>query len=262
MNFSYDLVQAEPVIKDMRVYHTSAITRGMVATHGIAATAEMQGCATPAVAATASNTLGTFEEEISAADALSVVATGVDFYGKVMINPFAIYRAKYSQLAADDTPTSTTTQKILTGTSVTDHERGWAYVTDVGSSTDGFGNLFQIGASTSTTAIVAATDFDDNMVATSNSDTFIVMPAPFSADVIGYGCNLAANISDIRGYAGTGGAAIMVLENYIDNRAYAMQALRASVHSGRNFATDAAQFYADVYLADSVFLSAAARVIS
>ncbi len=265
MKFHYDVSGADPIIRDMRVYSAaSALTAGELMASGPVATAENTGCAITADAAVISNIIGVMNETLAAADTLSVVATGVDKYGKIVINPLAIWLAQYSQLAADDTVTSTTTQKILTGTSVTDHERGWAYVTNVGSTSGGYGNLFQIGASGTTATITAATDYDDNMVATVSGDTFIVLPAPLGADVAGGGINLAANKQNIRGYAGTGAGAAMILENYISSRSHAMEPLRADTHSGYNFSAVAPQFYADVFFPEHLLLGAVAntRVIT
>src|SRR3990167_4925622 len=169
MRFHFDVTGAEPIIRDIRVYSAStAVTQGSAMAHQAVATAENMGCAVLADPVVLDNIIGVLQETLSAANSLSVVATGVDKYGKICINPFAVWLAQYSYAAADDSVTSTTTQKTLTATMVTDHERGWAYVTDTGSTTGGWGNLFQIGASTSTTAIVAATDFDDNMTATNS----------------------------------------------------------------------------------------------
>jgi len=254
MKFRYDLTGAEPIIRDMRVYHSTGITNGTPMVSGVNATAELCGTASPAVATTVQAVIGVIQETLTAAQALSVVAEGVDMYAKVCINPLAIYRAKYSQAAADDTVTSTETANTLTGTSVTHHERGWAYVTNVGSTTGGYGNLFQIGSSTGTTAIVGATTYPAT-VATNTSDTFIVLPAPFSADVEGGGIDLATNLIDLSGYAGTGAGGIMIVENYIDSKQHAMEILRADKHSGNNYSDLAPKFYADLHLSDNVFLS-------
>ena len=255
MKFHYDVSGAEPIIRDIRVYSAStALTVGSAMCAGAVGTAENCGCAILADPDVLSNIIGVLQETITAANALGVVAEGVDKYGKILINPLAVYLAKYSTAAADDTVTSTTTAKTLTGTCVTDHERGWAYVTDTGSSTGGFGNLFQIGASTSTTAIVAATSYDDNMTATNTSDTFIVMPAPYTADVAGGGIDLATNAIDLSGYAGTGAGACMVLENYITSKHRPLEPLVCSRHSGYNYKSEDPTFYGDIMFPEHLLL--------
>jgi len=254
MKFHYDVSAAEPIIRDTRVYNVGALTIGTAMAHGAVATAENCGAAIKADPVVCSNIIGVLNESLAAADCLSVVATGVDKYGKIIINPLAVWLAEYSQLAADDSPTSTTTQKTLTATMVTDHERAWCYVTDVGGSSNGAGNLFQAGAATGTTAIVAATSYDDNMNATANGDTFIVMPAPYSADVAGGGVDLATNIIDLSGYAGTGAGAITVLENYIESKYRPMEPLVCAKHSGYNYKSEDPKFFADIMFPEHLLL--------
>jgi len=264
MKFHYDVCGAEPIIRDIRVYNSGALTNGTAMASGPVATAENCGAAIVADPTTCKNIIGVLNEDVSVANALSVVATGVDFYAKIIINPMAVWLAEYSMLAADDTVTSTTTPKILTGTSVTDHERGWAYVTNEGSTSDGYGNLFQIGASGTTATITAATSFDDNMVATANGDTFIVMPAPYGADVAGYGIDLAADSNFLSGYAGTGAGAIIVLDNYITSASRPMEPLVCAKHSGYNYANEAPKFFADIMFPEHLLVNGGgpnARVI-
>ena len=257
MQFHYDVSAAEPIIRDTRIYDAgSDISIGTAMCHGPVATAENCGAAIMADPDVMSNIIGVMNESVTAANALSVVAAGTDKYGKIIINPLAVWLAKVSQLAADDTVTSTTTGDTLTGTCVTDHERGWAYVTNVGDgSNGGYGNLFQIGASTSTTAIVAATTTAaSNLRATSTSDTFIVLPPPYSADVAGGGLDLADNVIDLSGYAGTGAGAIVPLENYIMSNSRPLEVLVAAKHSGFNFRDEAPQFYVDIMFPEHLLL--------
>ena len=252
MKFHYDVNGAEPILRDVRIYAAAAMRAGQAVCSGAVGTPENCGCAIVADPVKVQNIMGVLNEDVTAANALGVVATGVDKYAKIIINPGAVYLAEYSQLAADDTVTSTTTAKTLTGTMVTDHERGWAYVTNVGSTAGGYGNLFQAGAATSTTALVAATSYDDDMIATNSSDTFIVMPAPYSADVAGYGIDLCPDGDgyesiNISGYAGTGAGAVMVLDNYIASKTRPLEPLVCAKHSGYNYSSEAPKFYADIF---------------
>lgn len=258
MKFHYDLSLAEPIVKDLRIYDAAGgLGVGTVLEAGAVATAENCGCAIIAQPTVCQNIIGVLNETLTAAECLGVVATGVDKYGKVIVNPLAVWLGEYSQLAADDTPTSTTTQKILTGTCVTDHERGWAYVTGVGSAVGGRGNLFQIGASGTTATITAATDYDDNMTATVNGDTFIVLPAPFTADVAGGGVDLAAYSINLSGYAGTGSGSILISENYIESKNRPMEPLVAAKHSGKNLWNESPHFYGDATFPEHLFLGGA-----
>jgi hypothetical protein len=247
MKMSYDLTGAEPIIRDTRVYDAgTARTRGTLMAAGITGTAAANGCAVLARVTILDNIMGLLMEDLTAAQLLSVVATGVDKYGKLLINPFMVYKALYNPTTV---VTTTTTPKILTQTMVTDHERGWAYVTDGGSSVGGFGNLFQIGASGTTATITAATDYDDNMKDTLAAvDTFFVMPAPYTADVAGGSFDLNANGRDALGYgtAAHAGNAIP-LENFITSKTRPMEPLVCAKHSGYNYKDEDPEFYVDLF---------------
>ena len=271
MRFHYDTTGAEPILRDIRVYNSGALLKGTVMAAGPVATAENCGAMIVADSNVLSNIIGLLNEDVSSADALSVVATGVDKYAKAIINPFAIYLAKYSTHADDDEVTTTTTPKVLTQTMITDHERGWAYVTNAGSSAGGFGNLFQIGASGTTATITAATDYDEDMKNTlANVDTFIVMPAPYTADVAGYGIDLSEASGQVSmqlaGYETTAGAgAAIILENYITSKNRPMEPLVCAKHSGYNYADEDPKFYGDVWFPEHLLATggtACTRVIN
>ena len=263
MKFHYDVSAAEPIIKDLRIYNSGALLDGTAMASGPVATAEGSGALTVADSDVLSNIVGVLQEDVSSADALSVVAEGVDKYAKICINPLAVWLIPYSVHADDDEVTTTTTAKVLTQTMVTDHERGWAYVTDAGSSAGGFGNLFQIGASGTTATITAATSYDDNMVATlANVDTFIVLIPPFSADVAGGSCDLSEASGQVsmqlKGYETTAAAgAAVVLENYITSASRPMEPLVCAKHSGYNYASEDPKFYADLMFSEHVLLAGA-----
>lgn len=256
MEWHYDVTGAEPIIRDVRVYNNGALTRGQAMAHGAVATAENQGAAIVADDDVLSNIIGVLQEDLSAANALSVVATGVDKYAKLIINPFAVWLTKYSQLAAHDVPITTAdaTGKSVTITQVTDHERGWVYITNVGSTVGGYGNLFQVGAATSTTALTAATSYDDHLAANIVGDTCIVLHTPFSADVAGGSVNLASSAttgSNLSGHTASAGAgAALVLENYITSQSRPMEPLVCARHSGYNYKSEAPQFYGDVMFSE------------
>jgi hypothetical protein len=217
---------------------------------GPVATAANQGGVISADEDVLSNIVGVMNETVVAA---SVTATGVDVYGQVIINPGAVWLAKYSQLAADDVPITAAdaTGKTVTVTQVTDHEGCWAYITNVGGSTAGYGNLFKVGAVTTTTVLTAATSYDDYLSANAIGDTVIVLHQPYGADVAGGSVNLASGSVNLQGYTASAGAgAAFVLETYITSSVRPMEPLRASRHSGFNYKGEAPQFYGDVFFAE------------
>ena len=268
MKYHYDVNGAEPILRDIRVYNGGVeMPIGMAVVSGPVATAENTGAAIKADVDVLSNVIGVLNETVAAAS-LSVVATGVDYYGKVIINPGAVYLAEYSQLAADDVPATAAdaTGKSLTVTQVTDHERGWAYITDVGGTTGGYGNLFQVGDLTGTTVLTAATSYDDDLKGNIIGDTVIVLHAPYGADVPGYGINLASNAIDLQGNTATPGAgACLVLDNYIASKNRPLEPLVCSRHSGYNYASEAPKFYADIWFPEHLLATggtACTRVIN
>lgn len=253
LKYHYDVSGAEAIVRDTRVYNVGALEVGTAMASGPVATAENCGAAIVADSNVLSNIIGVLNEDMTAAEALGVVATGVDKYGKIIINPFAVYLGLYSDHADDDNvnTAASTGGKVLTATMVTDHERAWAYVNDNGSSAGGAGNLFQAGSSGGgTTALTAATDYDDNMTTTNTSDTFIVMPAPYGADVAGYGFDLSEATGQIsmqlQGLQGTGTGAMLILENYIASGFRPMEPLVCAKHSGYNYKSEDPKFYGDV----------------
>lgn len=254
MQWHYDVTGAEPILRDIRVYNVGALNKGTVMASGPVATAENCGAAIKANAAVLSNIIGVLNEDLTAAQALSVVATGVDKYGKLIINPFAVYLAKYSKLAADDlaiTAADATGKTITAAAFVTDHERSWAYITNVGGTANGFGNLFQVGAVTGTTVLTAATSFDDNLAGNAIGDTVIVTHADYGADVAGGSVNLATNCEDLQGYTGAAAAgAGMVLDVYISSKNRPMEPLVCARHSGSNYKNEDPDFYGDVMFSE------------
>jgi len=249
MKYHYDVNGAEAIVRDIRVYDAGDLTIGQAVCSGPVATAANAGGAITADPVVLSNIIGVMNETVTAA---SVTATGVDVYGKVIINPGAVYLAKYSQLAADDVPLTAadTTGKTLTVTQVTDHEGGWAYITSVGGTTGGYGNLSKIGAVTGTTVLTSATSYDDSLEGNLVGDTAIVIIPPFNADVAGGSVDLAADSINVAGYnASAGAGAAIILDNYIESSTRPMEMLRSAM-SGYNYAAEAPQFYGDLMFSE------------
>lgn len=262
MVYSYDLTHAEPILRDIRVYNASAAMYiGQPVCSGPVATAENTGCGIAVTANVLSNIIGVLNEDMATTD-LSVVATGVDKYAKVIINPLAVYKAEYSMLAADDnaitTADSTGKTTTVTDTHLDDAERCWVYITNVGSSTDGYGNLFQVGAA-STTVLTAATSYDDNLSANAVGDTFIIIHAGNGQSaVVGGDVDLATDTRNISGHDGTASAgAAQVIENFIGSAYRPIEPLRCATHSGYNYKDEVPKFYADLIFTEHVYLAGA-----
>ena len=269
MIFHYDLAQAEPIIRDYPVYDTSAINYGEVlAMEGAITTAENRMFLQSCNAAVIDNAVGIAQETITASTSAS--ATGVTVYAKVLINPFAVYLCEYSQHADDDTVNTAadTAGNDTTATFTTDREGDWIYVTNVGSTTAGAGNLYQIGLSNSTTSVTACSSYDDYMKGTSTSDTFIVITNPFSALATTGHTDLSAATGysgrAIKGLPATGSGALNILLNYIQTPQLGLEPLRVEQHSGKNYSSGVGvHLYADVQLMSHLLLGGTgARVIA
>ena len=257
LRYHYDLSGHEAIVRDTRIYNVGALETGTAMASGPVATLENNGAAIVADSDVLSNIIGVLNEDVTAAEALSVVATGVDKYAKIIINPLAVYLARYSTHVDDDTPTTAAdaTGKSVTITQVTDHTRSWVY-----NKTNG--NLFQVGAITGTTVLTAATDYDDDLVATGNGDLIMVIPAPYGADVAGGSIDLseaAGQISmQLAGYNVTAGAgAAIILDNYITSASRPMEPLVCARHSGRSYTSEAPKFYGDVLFTEHLLCSGA-----
>lgn len=270
MHFSYDLTQAEPIVRDVVVGGTSDILYGaVVARDGAITTALNRFCVQNATATVIDDVVGVANEfydysvhlSSTGANAATAAATGVSNYIKIIINPMAIWMAEYSQHADDDTVNTSadSTGKVITATFTTDREGDWCYITDVGSTTGGAGNLFMIGASTSTTSVTACTTYDDWLKGSNTSDTFIVISRPFQPLVAGGSLDLSAAAdpwtgTSIKGVPASGTGAILVLENYIQDKATPIEPLRVERHSGHNFHAGTVRLFADIQLMDHLML--------
>jgi len=271
MQFHYDLTQAEPIIRDCPVCGTSDILKGaVVSLEGAITTAAYRWALQNTNPAELSNVVGVAQElydysahiSNSGANAATSAATGVCNYIKVCINPMAVWLAEYSQHADNDTVNTSGSSggKVITATFTTDREGDWVYVTNVGSTIGGAGNLFMIGESTSTTSVTAATSYDDYMKTTNTSDTFIVVYNPYSALAAGGSIDLSAATSDagvaLKGAATTGAGAIVAVQSYVTDKATPMQVLRVEACSGKNYDAATCKLYSDVHLSDHLLLGA------
>lgn len=274
MKWHYDLCGAEPIIRDIPVYSAAIICKGTPMSSGVTATELNNGRAIVATGTALARIIGVTNEEVTAADALAVNATGHEHYAKLIINPYAVYLAQYD---VSDTYDITNTVASATGVELTSADNGevnqtgfWLYVTNnVGTYTaGGFGNLFCAGAVTAATGYTATTGYTSGLKATTTSDHFIAMYARYGATIANGTVNLVVNnttglTTDIAGqYATSATGHAVVLENYIVSKARPMEPLVNSRHSGYNYAGEDPDFYADVFLADSVLRATYTRAIA
>lgn len=260
MKYHYSMDGSEPIIRDHVIGGASAIAKGaVVAVEGAITTALNRFSLQLTNPATVDNAVGVLMEAVT--PTTTAAATGVSVYGKVLINPYAIYLAEYSQLAADDTVNTSadSTGKVITATFTTDREGDWTFITRVGSTSGGCGNLFQIGASTSTTSVTAVTSYDDYLNGSNTSDTFICITNPYTALAAGGSLDLTTAGDALSGVAAAGTGAVLVLQNYIQSKDVPMEPLKVERHSGKVWPY--ARFFADVWLSDHI-MGGAPRIIT
>jgi len=287
MKFHYDLTQAEPIVRDYPIYNSAStvLKKGCPMSFEGAITTPVNRYALQASnPAVCDNFVGMLNETPDATQSssaypslgsndptLTALATGVTTYGKIIINPMAIYLAEYSQHADDDcvNTSADSTGKAFTTTATTDREGDWVYITNVGATNAGAGNLFMIGASTSTSSVTAATSYDDYLLGNGTSDTGIFITAPFSALVAGGGLDLSAATGQygqkIKGAPAVGTGQIVVVQNYVQTIAGGpLEVLRVERHSGNNYNYSTTKLYADIQFSDHLLLGAtlATRVIT
>ena len=271
MKYHYDLARAEPIIRDYVVGGTSDILKGApVGREGTITTDDNRfglqnadGDVLDAVIGV-TNELYDYDAHYSGLTGTTVSgtepSTGVSNYIKVIINPMAVWITEYSQNATDDTvnTAASSTGKDVTATFTTDREGDWVYVTDVGSTAGGAGNLFQIGLSNSTTSVTAASGYDDNMAGTNTSDTFIVLEKEFCGDAAGGSIDLSEVSTilgtQIWGTPATGAGAAIVLANYIKDKNTPMEPLKVERNSGQTYDAATAHLYGDLYFLEHLLL--------
>jgi hypothetical protein len=255
MRWHYDVTGAEPILRDIPVYAAAALTKGTAMCSGPVATDVNNGRSIVASPTVLSNIIGVLQEDVTAANALAVVLTGYETYAKHIINPFAVWFAKYSQLTADlNTITSAdTTGKSVTATDTgVAHETGyWVYISSLGGTltTGGYGNLFCVGAVTGTTVLTAVTDYDDHLNGNIVGDRVLAMYPRYGSTVAGGCVNLATNVQDLMGaVAADGSGSAVVLENYIKQVNGPQEPLVIKQHSGNVYKN--AEFYGDVMFSE------------
>lgn len=255
MQWSYDLAGAEPIVRDVPVYAAAAGTL-------ISGSLLMQGTTGPdsnvdmgisfVVAYTASSSeavdaLGTLEEKTYETGGTAPTRTPRDtsgvYYGKAIVNPFAVYKCEYAQAAADDTAITTgQTTTTVTVSSIEDNiDAGWLYFPLASGGAQG--KLRAISTVTTNTMVV------DSALTTTTSDTIIkILPVNHRTTDLGAE---AADLISTTAAVGDG-VNLHIIENYINSDSHVFEPLRWSKHAGLNSLSNA-KFYAHIALLDHIY---------
>jgi len=251
MRWNYDLCGAEPIIRDVPLYDATSIVGGELvmlgttdpdsdADHNVAFVTAYTGANTEAVDA-----LGVCQETV-ACTVLPDVATAAGSYGKVIVNPFAVYLVEYSQAAADDlalTEAWSTTTLTLTNLE-DDIDCGWIVGADA-STTSGFkGQVRWISAAAAGSCTLATAPTTAGAITV---DTIIkVQPVNMRTT------NLNAGATGFLSHAAIGdGVSLGIIENYIEAESVSLAPLRRAVHNGLDLSS--VRIWSDVVMLDHVY---------
>ena len=231
MKWSYDLCGAEPIIKDMPVYDAASIGYGelLMMSGGTFTAAGGGHQLVTAVVNTVGGTMAadavgisledkTTSSSPSVATAISTTVAAGACFAKVIINPFAVYRANVSTADALAVASSASTNEVcVTGIPASAHNGCWiAFTASAGpnygqvrrivtSATAGTQDLSHVANSTITTA--------DKVVIFSPKLTYA---NPLTSDA----CKICS--TSVAGYSATN---LRVVENYIGG-----EIMRESTH--------------------------------
>ncbi len=224
MRWVYDLTGADPIVRDMAIYGAGIdIVEGAAVMRG--ATGETDhGLLVVAAGATAdvAGVLNELQDYSVTGDA--ALATGTNWVRrKVIINPFAVYRAQYD--TADDADVASTSTVTVTITSLEDDIDGGWLLGDDGAAAYGTGATGSVLQFIVTSASGSCTTKSSSGW-TSANDAIKILPVMHQLIKV----NTAADKLGTDAAAGSGRAA--VLENYIEATGVPLQPLDPTKHSG------------------------------
>lgn len=258
MRYAYDITHAEVIIRDYRIFSSSALAQGALMQLGTTdpdSGADKALALVPAFNATPGSTaidaVGILNENTFAASAPNGDPTSTTpSYGKVIINPFAVYRAEHSQAAADDAAITSTSGTTVTVPSLPEDLDGyWIYFPLTAAGVKGSFRLLTASAVGSATMASALS------VAGTAADTVIVI-----APELKYSFNLSSDSTKVSSGAATGAndaTNIRVLHSYID-KDEGLEILKANIHrsiDNLNLVRSGfgPKFYYDLLLKDHAF---------
>jgi hypothetical protein len=273
MKWHYDLTGAEQIYRDVPVYHATSLSDGeglMMTSQSSTTDGEFTAWSNGANAAV--NSLGMcceaktttskagFGDHISTAatattDAIgsiaSTIATG-NIYAKAIINPFAVYLAEYSQLAASYcTAAADSASTTYTQTVEEKMEGGWLYVVPgvTSSIVANQGQLRYIAVSTSTTSYTLLTAM------TTTTAEKLISIKPVNHRLVGLNAsatNTATMLSNLTSMAAQATLSLHVIENYVGGKNKPLEPMRQQVHDG--IADTTLKFYSDLVQLDHCYV--------
>lgn len=259
MRWAYDLTGAEPIIRDIRLYDSATIAAGelvMLGTTDPDSANDMSLAGITAYNATAANSaidvIGVCQETLTTASTVSIASApdSAPCFGKVIINPFAVWRCEQALDTSNDQAITSTSTTTVTIASLADDADGyWVYFPLTAAGVKGSLRLLTASASGSAT-------MDSALDTTGNSSDTAVLISP----ELKYSFNLdstATKVSSSNCQAVNEATNIRVLQTYIDKDA-GLEIMRPAVHQGLNNLDQVKggagpKFYYDLLCKDHIF---------
>lgn len=273
MKWVYDLCGAEPIIKDMPIYSASTIGEGellMVGTTGFSAAADAGVALVTAAADTVGsnqgvNAVGVSLERKTTADTTSVAAahnltTGAVCYAKVIVNPFAVYRAEIATAngqAITAAGSSQTQQFVATAGATTGVFNG-QYVYFSASAGPNYGQLRRVITSASAATMIIDAVCLSSITSADKAVFFGVQPGK-PTNTLGTGALTGVSAITIGQVSHATGAStnFRQVETYIDRGAGVEKLTNAAHGGGRcnigSVAAKTMKIYQDLMMKDHAF---------
>ena len=257
MKYAYTLDGSEVILRDYPVYGAAALKYGALMQLGVAdpdAGGDEGQAAVIAYNATAANSgtnvIGMLNEDIALADLVAPSTAVGPKYGKIIINPSAVYKGEISLAAADDTLITSTAAATLTVANLQDDIDG-AFVYFPLTLTGVKGSLRQLLASAAGSATM------DSALVTNGAgtDTIVIISRELKSP-----CNLSSDATKFVGSDVTaieGAAKFIILNRFIDMDG-GVELLKYKNHCGINNlhlvkGGTGVKFYYDVLPVDHLF---------
>ncbi len=275
--FHYDLTGAEPIVRDIAVYAAANVRQGefMIkdatdpadnhrAIGGAASLVDVIGIMNESISTTAVADYGDFITTAAtsttagissiAAGGATVSYSGGNRYGKVIINPLAVYLTEYSQAAADDVAlTQAWSTTTLTLTNLEDNwDGGWVLAADASTTAKFKGQLRHVTAAAAGNCTLNAAP---TVAGAATVDT-IVKILPVNKILL----DLDSTGRYIQSHAAVDTLTAMIVENYITAVDRPLEPLKPGAHAYDKAASaialnlgSGAQAYADVLCYDHLY---------
>ena len=243
MRYSYNLAcpDDEPIIRDMPIYDAALLANGELlmkgttdpdggADQGIALVTAYTGSSAEAVncvgilqdARWNPNVQGVYSQNVAPAN-VPATATNGPFYGKVIINPGAVYLAEYDQ--ADAIAITSTAGTTLTVAALQDDIDG-SFVYFVGATAGVTGSLRHLNTSAAGSAVMDSALTVNGTGADSIIRTLRPLSATTNLNAASTGLSTTAAINS--------GVSLRVLDNYVQADNIPFCQLRKATHKGKN----------------------------